>query len=51
MATGDETGLAFKLPQLNVEFDLNILKQLPLILISLILTPKIIIRYRNCFKC
>ena len=43
MATGDETGLAFKLPQLNVEFNLNILKQLPQILISLILTPKVLL--------
>jgi len=39
----DENDLGFKLPQLQVEFDLNILKKLPQILVSLILTPKILL--------
>ena len=38
-----DTDLGFKLPQLQVEFDLNILKKLPMILVSLILTPKILL--------
>lgn len=42
MSTG-ENDLGFKLPQLQVEFDLNILKKLPQILVSLILTPKILL--------
>jgi hypothetical protein len=42
MSTTD-SGLGFKLPQLQVEFDLNILKKLPQILVSLILTPKILL--------
>ena len=39
----DENDVGFKLPQLQVEFDLNILKKLPGILVSLILTPKVLL--------
>ncbi len=38
-------GLSFRLPALQADFDLNILKKLPLILISLILTPKVILGF------
>ena len=40
MSVDKELGLGFKLPNLKVDFDFNIIKKLPLILISLILTLK-----------
>ena len=43
MSVDKELGLGFKLPNLKADFDFNIIKKLPLILISLILTPKIIL--------
>jgi hypothetical protein len=38
-----QVGLSFRLPNIKVDFDFNIIKKLPLILISLILTPKILL--------
>ena len=43
MSVDNELGLGFKLPNLKVDFDFNIIKKLPLILISLILTPKVLL--------
>ena len=43
MSVDKELGLGFKLPNLKVDFDFNIIKKLPLILISLILTPKVLL--------
>jgi len=43
MSVDKELGLGFKLPNLKVDFDFNIIKKLPLILVSLILTPKVIL--------
>tara|TARA_B100002019_G_C21273295_1_gene603681 strand:+ start:2215 stop:4128 length:1914 start_codon:yes stop_codon:yes gene_type:complete len=43
-------GLGFRLPALQADFDLNILKKLPLILISLILTPKVILGFAIALK-
>jgi hypothetical protein len=43
LTVGDTRGLSFKLPNIQVDFDLNILKKLPLVLISLILTPKVLL--------
>ncbi len=43
-------GLSFRLPALQADFDLNILKKLPLILISLILTPKVILGFAIALK-
>lgn len=43
MSVGDDTNMGFKLPQLQVELDVNILKKLPNILMSLILTPKVLL--------
>ena len=40
---GSDFSLGLKLPNIGVDFDLNLLKKLPLILISLILTPKILL--------
>ena len=40
---GLDFSLGLKLPNIGLDFDLNLLKKLPLILISLILTPKILL--------
>jgi len=43
MSVDKELGTSFKLPNIKADFDLNILKKLPLMLISLILTPKVLL--------
>ena len=40
---GSDFALGLKLPNIGLDFDLNMLKKLPIILISLILTPKILL--------
>ena len=40
---GSDFALGLKLPNIGLDFDLNLLKKLPIILISLILTPKILL--------
>lgn len=43
MSVDKELGVGFKLPNLKADFDFNIIKKLPLILISMILSPKILL--------
>lgn len=43
MSVDNELGLSFRLPNIKVDFDFNIIKKLPLMLISLILTPKVLL--------
>jgi len=43
LEVGSDFSLGLKLPNIGLDFDLNLLKKLPLILISLILTPKILL--------
>jgi len=50
MTVDGSKGLSFRLPALQADFDLNILKKLPLILISLILTPKVILGFAIALK-
>tara|TARA_R110002051_G_scaffold323438_3_gene417050 strand:- start:3768 stop:5672 length:1905 start_codon:yes stop_codon:yes gene_type:complete len=45
MTVDGSKGLSFKLPALQADLDLNILKKLPIVLISLILTPKVILGF------
>ena len=43
LETDDDFSIGLKIPEIGIDFDLQFLKQLPLILISLILSPKILL--------
>ena len=43
LETDDDFSIGLKIPEIGIDFDLQFLKKLPLILISLILSPKILL--------